>query len=188
MAAAEAVGLMVQLLEGLAYAHAQGVVHRDVKPSNLLLTPKADPATGSGFPPPAFDAWHLKLADFGLARAYQDSTFGGLTVTGTGAGTPPFMPPEQVRDFRGARPASDQYAAAATLYYLLSGRFPHEANSTGELLRRILEEKPTPVTAHRPDLPPALAAAVHRGLSAAPADRYPDVTAFAAALREAVPA
>ena len=105
------------------------------------------------------------------------------TAAGSVAGTPHFMPPEQVTDFRHARPAADQYSAAATLYYLLCGGFVHEAAGTAELFRKVLLETPVPLRSRRPDLPEGLAAAVHRALAHRPEDRFPDVAAFAQALR-----
>src|SRR5262249_44421461 len=111
------VALGCQLLDALAHAHSHGIVHRDVKPSNVLVT------TVDG-------REMLKLADFGLAGAYRAAALSGLTMTGTPGGTPGYRPPEQVLDFRHARPAADQYAAAATLYYLLKGQPIYEPAPT----------------------------------------------------------
>src|SRR5262249_48080058 len=105
LAIPRAVRLTCQLLDALAYAHAQGFVHRDIKPGHLL----GGGGVGQEGPP---------LAGLGLARAYQASQFSGLTITGSAGGTPAYMPPEQVRDFRTVKPPADQYAAAATLYNL----------------------------------------------------------------------
>jgi serine/threonine-protein kinase len=160
-----AVRLVCQMLEGLAYAHALGFVHRDIKPANLLVT-ESEPETA-------------KLADFGLARAYQASPLSGLTLTGAVAGTPAFMPPEQVRDFRSVRPAADQYAAAATLYHLLTAKplYDGAADPTA-LLRLVLTSDPVPLRQRRPDLPEGLAAAVQRALARKPEDRFPDAEAL----------
>jgi len=167
-----AVALGVQLCDGLAYAHAHGFVHRDVKPGNLLLSPE-----GGG--------WALRVADFGLARAYQESPMSGLTVSGDYAGTPAFMAPEQVTDFRRVKPAADQYAAAATLYHLLTGRHPFEGNAPAEVLKKVLAGSPPRADEANPAVPAALAAAVRRAMSPKPADRFSDVTAFAEAMRKA---
>jgi hypothetical protein len=143
-----AVNLVCQLLDALAYAHERGFVHRDVKPSNLLITEEDGREV-------------LKLADFGLARAYQESPLSGLTLLGTSGGTPAFMPPEQVLNFRDAQPASDQYSAAATLYYLLTAWYVHDpAPTQAEMFRRILQDEPVPIRARRPAVPSTLACVI----------------------------
>lgn len=124
--AKEAVDLMLQALDGLAYAHTAlvplrkadgtvelvpGVVHRDVKPANLLLTE-------------AGDGRRVKVGDYGLARAFEKAGLSGLTRTGTMAGTPRFMPRQQVLNFRYVKPEVDVWALAASLYYLLTGASP----------------------------------------------------------------
>lgn len=160
----------VQLLAGLGAAHRAGVVHRDVKPSNLIVSGTAGGEL-------------VKLADFGLARAFEASAISGLTLTGAVGGTPPFMPPEQVRDTRTAKPAADIYSAGATLYRLLTGRYPYPTpEHRHEIFKQILETDPVPIERHRPDLPPPLAAAIGRALARNPSDRFPDADAFAAAV------
>lgn len=170
--ARRAVTLGGQLLEALAHAHLQGFIHRDVKPGNVLLT--------------RLDGQEVvKLADFGLGRTYQASMMSGLTVSGQPGGTPGFMPPEQVLDFRNARPAADQYAAAATLYFLLTGQMIYEpARSSADLMMRVLHEEPIPVrqSAGGPPLPGRLGPVLSRALSRDPRGRYPDVLAFRDAL------
>jgi hypothetical protein len=164
-----AVRLVCQMLEGLAYAHGLGFVHRDIKPANLLVT-ASEPETA-------------KLADFGLARAYQASPLSGLTLTGEVAGTPAFMPPEQVRDFRSVRPAADQYSAAAMLYHLLTGQPLYDgATDPTALLRMVLTSDPVPLRDRRPDLPEGLMAVVQRALARQPEERFPDVERLGQAL------
>lgn len=165
-----AVRVLCQLLDALAYAHAKGFVHRDIKPANLLVTQEQGTEVA-------------KLSDFGLARTYQASQLSGLTMTNRAGGTAAFMPPEQVLDFRTVKPAADQYAAAATLYQLLTGRFLYDgAPSPIDLMMKILKEQPVPVRTRCPKLPPGLAAAIDRALARNPEDRFPDVTAFRHAL------
>jgi serine/threonine-protein kinase len=166
-----AVRLGGEMLEGLAHAHARGVVHRDVKPANLMVT------TVNG-------QEVVKLTDFGLARVYQESSLSGLTLVGGVGGTPPFLAPEQILAFRETKPCSDQYAAAATLYNLLCGQHIHPVSGTPqEMFKRILQEEPTPLWTRRADLPPRLVEVIHRALARRPEDRYADVTAFWQALQ-----
>jgi serine/threonine-protein kinase len=165
-----AVRIVCQALVGLAHAHAAGFVHRDVKPSNLLLAEQQGKRV-------------VKVADFGLARAFEASRLSGLTLTGEVGGTPAFMPPEQVTHYRLVKPAADQYSAAATLYYLLTGKYAFDFPSdTGSRLVKLLTESPVPLRDRRPDVPAGLAAAVHKAMAREPADRYPDLSAFRAAL------
>ncbi len=161
----------LQLLDALTHAHDRGFIHRDVKPANLLITGPAD-------------AEVAKLSDFGLAKAYEASPLSGLTLTGSTGGTPHFMPPEQVLDLRSVKPPADQYAAAATLYRLLTAAnlYPPAAGVV-DLFAMILESEPIPITNRRPDLPPSLGAAIHRALARNPTDRFADCRTFAAALR-----
>ncbi len=176
MTAERVVRLGCQLLDALACAHHQGIVHRDVKPSNLLLTQQDGQEV-------------LKLADFGLARAYQASAMSGLTLSGQSGGTPAFMPPEQVQDLRSALPPADQYAVAATLYYLLTGQTIYEPAPTRfDLMLRIIQTDPIPLRQPDPGqpLPGRLGAVIRRALARLPADRYLDVKAMSAELARAL--
>src|SRR5262249_39982666 len=167
-----AVGVVCQALVGLSHAHAAGFVHRDVKPSNLLLADRDGKRV-------------VKVADFGLARAFEASRLSGLTLTGEVGGTPAFMPPEQVTHYRQVKPAADPYAPAATLYYLLTGKYAFDfPPDTGSRLVKLLTESPVPLLERRPDIPAGLAEVVHRAMAREPADRYPDLSAFRAALVE----
>jgi serine/threonine-protein kinase len=167
---ARGVRIALALLTALRYAHAEGFVHRDIKPSNLLVTTSAGGDS-------------VKLADFGLARAYQASGLSGLTMTGEISGTIAYMSPEQITDFRRAQPATDQYAAAATLYFLLTGRFVHDfPDDPGKRLLMILDREPVPIRERRADVPEGLAAAIHRALAREPQARFKDVRDFYAAI------
>src|SRR5262245_37970153 len=139
-----AVKLIGQALLALEYAHAKGFVHRDLKPANLLVT--GDPRRRV-----------VKLADFGLARVYQASQLSGLTLSGDMGGTVAFLPPEQITSYRDAQPAADQYAAAATLYYLLTAELLYDFKASKlPALAVILQEEPVPIRKRRPDLPAEL--------------------------------
>ena len=164
------VNLACQILDGLAYAHAMGFVHRDIKPNNLLV------ANLNGR-----DV--AKLADFGLARTYQTSPLSGLSMTGEFGGTAGFLAPEQITNFRQARPATDLYAVGATLYHLLTGTRPYDFPSNVERqLLMILQDDPIPIRQRNPEVPEALAEVIHRSLARNPADRFPDAVAMCAAL------
>ncbi|MCC6420537.1 MAG: protein kinase [Gemmataceae bacterium] len=165
-----AVTLGCQLLEALEYAHALGFVHRDIKPSNLLVTQEGGREAA-------------KLTDFGLARVYQASALSGLTLAGDIGGTPGFMAPEQITNFREAKPTVDQYAAAATLYSLLTASHIYDLPAKyQQLLMKILYEEPVPVRTRRADVPEALARVIEKGLAREPELRFPDVRAMRAAL------
>jgi len=169
-----AIDIVGQLLEALSAAHQAGYVHRDVKPSNLLIEQRSS----GDF------VW---LADFGLARTYQASMLSGLTTTGSIGGTLPFMAPEQITNYRNVTPAADQYSAAATLYNLLTRSYPYDfPNDVVRQLLMVLQEPPRLIQKCRPELPNKLAAAIHKGLARLPAERFADVGAFRAALRRSV--
>jgi predicted Ser/Thr protein kinase len=161
----EARRILVAVADALQYAHTQGVVHRDVKPDNVLLE------EGTGRP---------LLTDFGIARAEHPG--GTLTVTGAIVGTPDFMSPEQAAGRPEVGPASDVYSLGVTAYALLSGRLPFEVATPGEALARRLVEDPTPLRSAVPQLPEPTAAAVMRCLARDPARRWPDAASFARAL------
>jgi len=163
-----AVGLIRTVLEVLEYAHARGQVHRDLKPANLLVT-----ANEHGE--------QVHVADFGLARVYQASKLSGLTMMSGGAVG--FMPPEQITHYRQAHPAGDQFSAAATLYFLLTGQIiRNPSESVSQNLLTILESAPIPIHERRPDLPEDLATVIHRALSRKLTERFPGVKALREAL------
>lgn len=165
-----AVTLVCQLLDALAYAHASGFVHRDIKPSNLLISEENGKET-------------IKVVDFGLARVYQASQLSGLTLTGDIGGTMAFLPPEQITEYREAKPPADQYAAAASLYNLLTGQ--HIYDLPGEFHQQILmilQDEPVPILKRNKHLPPGLCTAIHRALGREPEDRFASVVEFREAL------
>ena len=158
-----AVGVIVRVLNALSFAHSRGFVHRDVKPTNILIEQERKKL-------------RVKLADFGLARAYQESKFSGLTLTGDICGTPKFMAPEQITDSRNVQPASDQYSAAATLYWLLTRQHTHNfAGRVNQALSQILLEDPVPIRERRTDIPESLARTIQRALSKDASSRFPSV-------------
>ena len=172
MPVARAVRIACQLLEALESAHAKGFVHRDIKPANLLIRSDGP-------------ADLVYLSDFGIARTYQASKLSGLTMTGAVGGTTAFMAPEQITAFRESKPAVDQYAAAATLFFLLTRHFIYDMpKDLSKQLLLILQNEPISIRETRPELPAPLVAAIHRGLAREPADRFPSVREFRLALLE----
>ncbi|MFO0810439.1 MAG: FHA domain-containing serine/threonine-protein kinase [Gemmataceae bacterium] len=164
-----AVGYTCQLLDALEYAHGRGFVHRDIKPANMLLEDRGGSRA-------------VRLADFGLARLYEVSQLSGVTLPGDRGGTVGFMAPEQVTHFRDASTPADQYAAAATLYYLLTGRYVFDFGEGMYPLVQILTEDAVPIRTRRADVPAKLAEAIHRALAKEPRQRFADVAAFRQAL------
>jgi hypothetical protein len=167
----QACRMACQVLKGLEHAHGLGFVHRDIKPENILI----------GRSP---DGLLAKISDFGLAKSFRGLGLSGLTFSGEMRGTVPFMPPEQMLDFKTVTPSGDLYATAATLYYLLSCQFLYDQVAEGgDLIRTLLEEPPVPVRQRRSDVPAGLAAVLERCLARNPKDRYPTAAAMRAALR-----
>jgi serine/threonine protein kinase len=162
MAPDQVVDVAVQADRGLDYAHRNGVVHRDVKPGNLMVSPDGI----------------VKLADFGIAKGAGQSS---ITQVGSVLGTAAYLAPEQARGEE-AGPAADLYALGVVTYQLMSGRLPYEATSLTELAFKQQNEAPTPLHELVPDVPPALSAAVAVALALEPAQRYASAPEMAEAL------
>ncbi len=154
-----ACGLMNQILSALEYAHARSLVHRDVKPNNILITKKDDKLIA-------------KLADFGLAKQYTTAGMSQVTRDGDVLGSLPFMSPDQFLNSREARPTCDLYSAGATLYWMLTGHEPIPLEGHPCKFLAILEAPPTPITDHNPAIPESLAAVVHRALEKTAEKRF----------------
>ncbi len=163
-----------QLLSGLVAAHAAGVVHRDVKPANLMLSRER---SGEHL---------LKLVDFGISkRMVRDITERNVTVEGTVIGSPDYMPPEQLRGGEVDQRA-DLYAVGVVLYEAVTGRMPFDAPSMTELLAAILRDPVTPPSALRRDCPPALEQIILRAMSRPREERFESATAMLHALAQVV--
>jgi serine/threonine protein kinase len=155
--------VMLDAGAGLGYAHKRGVIHRDVKPANILID-----ADG-----------HVHLTDFGIAKALVGHT--QLTETGTVIGTPQYMAPEQCEG-RVVDGRADQYSLACVGYHLLAGEPPFESDSMKELIYHHLFTPPRPLSMVRPDTPVPLRDAIHKALSKDPTDRFDCMEDFRTAI------
>jgi serine/threonine protein kinase len=170
-----AVYLLDQAARALDAAHRRGLVHRDVKPGNLLVA-----QSGSG---DAMDPDHVYLADFGITKYVGRPT--GLTAAGTVLGTAHYASPEQIQELT-VLGTADQYSLGCVLYECLTGRAPFEKNSSEAIMWAHVNERPAPPTLLRPDLPPAIDEVIARVLAKDPGDRYANCREFIAAARDAV--
>ncbi len=170
----EAITLAAEVADALASAHAQGVVHRDIKPENILM-----------------NGGHAVVADFGVAKAIESGatasgeTAAGLTQVGFAIGTPQYMAPEQAtgRDEVDAR--ADQYSLGCVLYEMLAGGPPFSGGTAQSVVAQNMTAPRPHVARVRPDVPNALEDVIIRAMAIDPANRFADMTAFAAALRQA---
>src|SRR3569832_2035729 len=159
--------IMAEILDALDHAHAQGVVHRDMKPANLIV----------------LDSGRIKIADFGIARVEASE----LTQTGTVLGTPSYMSPEQ---FMGhpVDGRSDLFSCGVILYQMLTGEKPFTGESTTTIMYKVLREEPVPPSQINLGLPPALDAVMRKALAKNPNERFQNGREFAEALKAAVAA
>jgi Tol biopolymer transport system component len=164
----EAVRIAVEVAAALEYAHRHGVVHRDVKPENLLLA-----EDGSAL-----------VADFGIALAVSNAGGERLTQPGVSLGTPQYMAPEQALGQRAVDARADVYALGAVLYEMLVGEPPFTGPTAHAVVTKVLHERPAPPSRARDTVPPHVEAAALRALAKLPADRFASAAAFAAALTE----
>jgi tRNA A-37 threonylcarbamoyl transferase component Bud32 len=165
---AEACDYVRQTALGLQHAQERGMVHRDIKPQNLMRTPVGQ----------------IKILDFGLARfamenaadaqpapARPEALAGSLTLTGMVMGTPDYIAPEQARDAHAADIRADIYSLGCTLYHLLAGHAPFPEGTVVQKVKAHMEHDPRPLTAVRPDVPPELVRVIERMTAKEPADR-----------------
>src|SRR5688572_3707569 len=146
--------LMLQACEGMAEAHAMGIVHRDIKPSNFFITRRAD------------NTMLLKILDFGISKTPVNLT--ELTGTQTVLGTPTYMAPEQMKTSKGAEPRSDIWSIGVVMYQLITGRPPFSGDSYAELVLKVNQDPPAPFMT---PLPPGLGDVILRCLEKNPAMR-----------------
>jgi serine/threonine-protein kinase len=169
---AETLEIIMQVLDGLAYAHARGYIHRDIKDQNILVRG-------------ALPNLSAKLSDFGLAKSFTQSGMSGVTVAGEMAGTLAYMSPEQLKNFRDVKPQSDIYAVGMTAYSLLSGNLAlnlQQGASIAETIKAIFEQEPLPLEKRAPHLPKPICEIIDRALVKDPAQRWKSAQAMRTAL------
>ena len=169
---ARATGIVAQVASALDAAHACGLVHRDVKPANMLLDGLAEDGSED----------HVYLSDFGISKTSQSTT--NLTLTGQVLGTLNYLAPEQIEG-RGVDGRADAYSLACAAFEMLAGVPPFRREQSLAVMWAQLSATPPPLTSMRGDLPAAVDQVMARGLAKPPEDRYPSCRAFAAALQEA---
>src|SRR3989454_7391673 len=160
---ADALRIAAEVGDALQYAHEVGVLHRDVKPANILLSRA-----------------HAMVADFGIAKLMEQVKGGQSSLTGAGLtpGTAEYMSPEQAGGAERLDARSDVYALAAVLYEMLVGEPPFTGPSVQAIVARVLTERPRPPRTVRPQVPPHVEHAIASGLAKVPADRPPSARAF----------
>jgi len=161
----DALAIAREVADALGHAHAHGIVHRDVKPENILL-----------------DAGHAVLTDFGIARAVREVGDDRLTHTGVSIGTPAYMSPEQAAGDEEVDRRSDLYSLGCVLYELLAGQPPFTGPTAEAVSRQHLIAEPAPITNLRPAVPRGVVEALTRALAKNPADRFDTAAGFAEAL------
>ncbi|HEY4002601.1 MAG TPA: serine/threonine-protein kinase, partial [Candidatus Xenobia bacterium] len=166
----EAMSYLVPLFEAVDYAHRQGVVHRDLKPDNVMVSRLRT----------------LKVMDFGLAKRHDVSRLTRITKTGTALGTPGYMAPEQIMGKENLGPQVDQYALGVMAYEFLTGGLPYHAEDPIALMFKQCSDPPPSLRQFEPRLAKALDRAVLKMLSIEPVDRYPDVLSGLQAMQEAL--
>jgi len=183
-----ATDIILQVLDGLEYAHhaplqvkladgniktANGLVHRDFKPQNILLVESGRRFTA-------------KIADFGLAKAFETSGLTGNTYTGASSGTPPFMPRQQAIDYKYAKPEVDVWAAAATYYFMLTGTFPRNFNTGEDDFKVILTSSAIPILKRGVSIPKKLAYVIDKALEDEPVIGIKSAGEFKRMIQEAL--
>ena len=155
LALSQAKPIILGALSGLAFAHDTGFVHRDLKPQNILLS-----------------QGQVRLSDFGLAKSFQQAGLSGLSMTGGYAGTPVFMPREQITNFKYIKPVSDVWSMGATIYNMLTGAFPYPFSNKRDPIDVILNEDVVPLRKRDKSLPAPLADVIDRALAKRTKDRF----------------
>ena len=167
---AQAKPIILSALEALAFAHDKGFVHRDLKPQNILLS-----------------RGEVRLSDFGLAKSFQQAGLSGMSMTGGYAGTPIFMPREQITNFKYVKPVSDVWSMGATIYNMLTGTFPYPFSKDRDPIDVILNDDIVPIGQRDKTIPKNLCAVLDKALEKKARDRYQTATEMLAAMKKALP-
>jgi hypothetical protein len=162
--------IILGALSGLAFAHERGFVHRDLKPQNVLLSRS-----------------EVRLSDFGLSKSFQQAGLSGMSMTGGFAGTPYFMPREQITNFKYVKPVSDVWSMGATIYNMLTGTFPYPFGKERDPIDVILNENIVPTRKRDKTLPKNLCAVLDSALEKKVKDRYQTAAEMLAAIKKALP-
>ena len=157
----------VQLNDG-SFGKGRGLVHRDLKPGNIFLTEVNDEVI-------------VKIGDYGLSKAFDLAGLSGQSMTGSVAGTPVFIPRQQVLEFKYAKPEVDVWAAAASLYYMLTGDLPRDF-SDNDIFLAVLRNDPVPIRDREPNIPRKLAKVIDLGLVEKPEIYFKSAKEFKQAL------
>lgn len=166
----EALAIILPALDGLAFAHEKKFVHRDLKPQNILLT--ADQKNVA------------KVSDFGLAKSFDKAGLSGFTKTGEAAGTFPFMPKEQLTNFKYVKPVSDVWSIAATLYFMVTGDPPRDVVTGQAPAEAVMRGQIVPVRRRVSAIPSVVANVIDHALAANAKDRYQSAAEFRDALKK----
>ena len=161
--------IILSALDALAFAHDKGFVHRDLKPQNILLSRR-----------------EVRLSDFGLAKSFQQAGLSGMSITGGYAGTPVFMPREQITNFKYVKPVSDVWSMGATIYNMLTGAFPYSFTKERDPIDVILNDDIVPIRKRDAAIPKALAEVIDRALAIDRKKRPQNAGELLAILRPAI--
>jgi len=160
---------ILQALTGLAFAHSNGFVHRDIKPANILIHRNI-----------------ARISDFGMSKNFQKAGLSGMSMTGHFAGTPLFMPPEQITNFKYVKPVSDVWSMGATIYNVLTGQFPYPFDRKRDPIDIILNEDVVPIRQRDASIPKPLATVIDKATAKRHKNRFGDATEFLEAIRKAL--
>ena len=158
---------LLQAVTGLAFAHTSGFVHRDIKPANILIHRNS-----------------ARISDFGMSKNFQKAGLSGMSMTGRFAGTPLFMPPEQITNFKYVKPVSDVWSMGATIYNVLTGKFPYDFDKKRDPIDIILNEDVIPIRNREAAIPKTLASVIDKAVAKRHKNRFGDAKELFEALRK----